>query len=227
MKRLVAAAFAVLVLMAGPAMAKSFHAPGLTGPIPTNAKILVMQPDVELSMLTMAGLSEPKAEWSQNGTNNLRVALEAMMKTKAHEIRSLNPADAMEGRSGQLLRLHDAVGASILNFTYGVYRLPTKKNNFAWTLGEGAQELAAKYDADYALFTTARGSFSSGGRIAAQIALAALGVGVAGGGTQAFVSLVDLKTGQIVWFNFAPVGDLRTSAGAEDVAAALLKDAPL
>ena len=149
------------------------------------------------------------------------------MKTKAHEIRALNPDDAMEGRPGQLIRLHDAVGGSIMNFTYGLIKLPTKKNNFAWTLGDGAQELATKYDADYALFTVARGSFSSGGRIAAQIALAALGVGVAGGGTQAFVSLVDLKTGQIVWFNFTTIGDLRNSTGAASSTDTLLKDAPL
>lgn len=226
MKRLFAALFAAFLLAASPALAKSYRAPGFTGSIPANAKILIMQPDVELSLLIIGG-AEPKADWSESGTNNLRGALETAMKSKSHEIRSLNPTEAMEGHPGQLLRLHTAVGDSIMAFTYGYLRLPTKKDNFAWTLGPGAQELATKYDADYALFTVARGSFSSGGRIAAQIALAALGVGVAGGGTQSYVSLVDLKTGQIVWFNFATIGDLRGADGAASSTTTLLKDAPL
>ena len=79
-------ALAALALVVSPAaLAKPSTAPGFTGPIPANAKVLIVQPDVQLSMLVVAG-AEPKADWSQRGTDNLRAALEAMVKTKSHAI---------------------------------------------------------------------------------------------------------------------------------------------
>lgn len=47
----------------------------------------------------------------------------------------------------------------------------------------------------------------------------------AGGQQAAFVSLVDLHTGQIVWFNQrgSSVGDMRTPDGADKVVAGLLE----
>jgi hypothetical protein len=45
-----------------------------------------------------------------------------------------------------------------------------------------------------------------------------------GGVQAAFASLVDLKTGQVVWFNFlaSQTGDIRTADGAETMVTALL-----
>ena len=50
-----------------------------------------------------------------------------------------------------------------------------------------------------------------------------------GGGTQVgLASLVDLRTGQVVWHNLLvdQTGDLRTPAGASETAGDLLKDFP-
>ena len=46
-----------------------------------------------------------------------------------------------------------------------------------------------------------------------------------GGIQQAFVSLVDLKTGNVVWFNYlvSPVGDIRTPEGAAKMVDKLLE----
>ena len=78
--------------------------------------------------------------------------------------------------------------------------LPTKKE-FDWSLGSGTRALADEYDADYALFVTMRDSFASGGRAALIVFGAILGVGIRGGSRYGFASLVDLRTGDIVWFN--------------------------
>jgi hypothetical protein len=196
-----------------------------------NSKVLVVQPDVQLSLLTTVGLQEPRADWSQDARRNLEQALQSELRAKAHPSDVLDPGQAMGGREGQLIRLHDAVGQSILAFNYGVINLPTKKKgSFDWTLGEGATELRESRGADYALFVTARGSYSSGGRKALMVGAALLGVGVPLGGQQAFASLVDLKTGRIVWFNVARAGaqdDMRTPEGARALVGQLLTGAPL
>lgn len=192
--------------------------------------VLLVKPDVELALLTTVGLSETRADWSQQGTENLQAALQASVQSDSHTFRAVDPESAMGGRTGQLMRLHQAVGASILIFDYGFMKLPTKTEGFDWTLGEGANVLADEYDADYALFTFARGNYASGGRVAAAVVGAALGVGIPMGSQQLFTSLVDLKTGRIIWFNFAVAGphaDMRTSEGATILVGEMMKDAPL
>lgn len=196
---------------------------------PAGARVLLLQPDIELSVLTAAGLQEPRADWSTTARDNLSADIEAAMKSRAHAFKTVDPNAAMSGRNGQLLRLHGAVGNSILMFNYGVYALPTKKL-FDWTLGPGAQALAESQDADYALFVTGRGSYASGGRVATAIGLSLLGVGVPLGGQTVFASLVDLRTGQVVWFNVATAGpsaDMREDKGSDLLVASLLKDLPL
>jgi len=197
---------------------------------PASARILVVRPDVRLSLLTAAGLPEARADWSAQGQANLESALVREMEAKGYVVKKVDPKDAMAGREGQLLRLHEAVGASIITFNYGPYALPTKAGTFDWTLGEGASALAETYDADYALFTYGGGSYASSGRVIAMIGLAALGVGIPMGQQQVFTSLVDLRTGKVVWFNYSiasPNADMRQPAGADSLVGTLVKAAPL
>ena len=194
------------------------------------ARILIVEPDVELSVLTIAGIEEPRADWTKSAQANLDAAIQKVLAQRSHQFRELDPATAQEGRVGQLLRLHEAVGQSIIAFNYGAIDLPTKKRSFDWTLGEGAQALGRQYDADYALFTYGRGSYSSGGRKVAMVGMALLGSAMPLGGQQAFASLVDLKTGRVVWFNIAkaaPTADMRDPEGAQAFVDAMMKDAAL
>jgi hypothetical protein len=194
-----------------------------------NSKGLLIQPDVQLSLLTASGLQERREDWSRSGRDNLASALQSELKQHAHPFEVLDPKNSMDGRTGQLLRLHEAVGQSVLAFSYG-QQLPTKKTSFDWTLGNGATVLRDQWHADYALFVTARGSYSSAGRKAVMIGAAMLGVSVPLGGQQIFASLVDLRTGQVVWFNVAvagPQADVRSAEGAALLAKDLLKGAPL
>ena len=195
--------------------------------LPANSRILIMQPDVQLSILTAAGVPEPREDWSIAGRNNLARSLEATVTREQHVASALDPQTAMEGRTGQIIRLHDAVGGAILSDR--VLKLPTLRDHPQWTLGEGVQELATAYSADYALFVVARGSYASGARTAAAIVGFVAGVYIPMGGQQVFASLVNLHTGEIVWFGVenANGSDMREVLGASAVVAKLLADAPL
>jgi hypothetical protein len=202
------------------------------GPKPAaGSKVLIVRPDVELSLLTAVGMQEPRADWTAQGRDNLGAELKSATAGRSLQFRELDPAKADDEKVLQLLRLHEAVGQSIMAFNYGYITLPTKdKKTLDWTLGQGAQALGQAYDADYALFTYGRGSYSSAGRKAMMVAGALLGVGVPLGGQTAFASLVDLKTGRVVWFNVAragPQADMRDAEGAKLLVSSLLEKAPL
>jgi hypothetical protein len=194
---------------------------------PATAQVLTLDPDVSLGLLTAAGLVEPRDDWSKSAQKNLSTEVARALQAKSHTLKALNQQDAMAGRTGQLFRLNEAVGTSIR--AYGPI-LPTKKGSFDWTLGEGAQVLGQTYGSDYALFVSARGSYASGGRTLAFIGMAALGVGIPMGQQQAYASLVDLKTGRVIWFNTILAGsgiDMREPDGAKSIVGSLLKDLPL
>lgn len=194
------------------------------------ATVLLVKPDIELSLLTATGLTEPRADWTGEGAANIEEQLQRAVASSSHQFKVIDPQEAMGGRSGQLMRLHEAVGQSIIAFDYGPFKLPNKAKTFEWTIGEGAKTLGELYDADYALFTYGRGTYASGGRVAAFLVASAFGVGIPLGSQQVFTSLVDLKTGRVIWFNVAvagPSADMRNDEGAQSLIESVMKGAPL
>jgi hypothetical protein len=129
------------------------------------------------------------------------------------------------------VKLHDVVGGAIIFHVVvgGNNKLPTKSDPLDYTLGPGVMDLRNKFGADYALFVDVRDTYSSSSRKALQIFAAVAGVGIQGGTQAGYVSLVDLKTGNIVWFNFLTdqYGDLRDAKGAQSTVANLMKGLPL
>jgi hypothetical protein len=230
LKRVFALAAALVMLgVLGAAEAQPRRRAERVEPLPANSRVLVMQPDVQLSLLTASGLPEPRENWSIAGRDNLAQSLAALVEREQHTPSALDPATAMEGRTGQIIRLHDVVGQAILAERVGL-KLPTRRRGAAdWTLGEGVQELGTTYDADYALFVRARGSYASGARAAAAIVGLVAGVYIPMGGQDAFASLVDLHTGKVVWFGYATAGgsDMREADGATAFVAELMDGAPL
>jgi hypothetical protein len=89
---------------------------------------------------------------------------------------------------------------------------------------------------DYALFLYAQDSIASTGRVALQVlGIAGCFVGFCapqgGGGQTAYASLVDLRTGEVVWFNVLQTGsqlpglafgDIRTPEGSAQMVERLL-----
>jgi hypothetical protein len=197
------------------------------------ARVLLMPPDVELYELTAVGLPEPKADWTQLAKTNMQNALGMVLQERQANILFYGSAKgklAFDDAHLQTVKLHSAVGKTILVHKYipGM-DLPTKKEIFDWSLGEGATVLRDSFDADYALFVYFRESFSSAGRVATNIIMALLGGPIRGGVQLGFASLVDLRTGDIVWFNRlrSETGDLRKVDSARSTLDKLLSEFPL
>ncbi len=204
----------------------------ITGPI-NSARVLVMDPDVELSILTAAGLNEPNAQWSAQGLENVKSALAGEFKERNIKLIPYQSPDnnsAQHHNHTQLLKLHQAVGVTILRHKYTpALELPTKQQRFDWNLGPYTKELRDQFDADYAMFVFMRDSYASSGRVATIILMAALGVGIQGGIQVGFASIVDLNNGNIVWFNrlIDTTGDLRDPQGTVKAVKSLLSEVPL
>lgn len=198
-------------------------------------EVLLLEPDIELSEISVGGIAFPKADWTERGRANVNAALVQIMEKKNARLVSYEgPADAPpEHPYNQILKLHEAVGSEILNHKYSrnaLLVLPTKKDRFDWTLGPEVQQLREVYDADYALFVYFRDSFATGGRVAMMVVVGALtGLVVPGGFQVGYASLVDLESGDILWFNvlFSEVGDLRDPTDAAKATEDLLDQLPL
>lgn len=202
--------------------------------IPSTARVVLMTPDIELSELSAGGVLEPKAEWTERAKVHVVEALRGEIGAKNANLVDYRPVNdpARRRQHDQLIKLHEVVGSSVLTHHYGRLKLPNKDGIFDWTLGDGISVLREDETADYALFVFLRDSYASAGRKAAIVGLAILSGGrvVMGGGVQwGFASLVDLKTGDLVWFNrlVDPQGDLRDADPARSAAKKLLVDLPL
>lgn len=205
-------------------------------------KLLVMRPDVTVGSVTTGGMVEPRADWTEQARANLIAALKSQQAERGGKVLVLERRNQLSGVDedtvAELERLHSAVGNSIALHKYLGADLPTKRRKgLDWTLGEQAVELGRKTGYDYALFLYAEDSFASTGRVALQVlGVAGCFIGfcapnIGGGGQFAYASLVDLRTGEVVWFNVLQtgtqiagvnLGDIRTPQGSAQMVERLL-----
>jgi len=232
----IALALALSVPVAGCVQTRQFADLQFTPP-QGDYRLLVMRPDVTVNSVTTGGMPEPRADWTEQARANVINALRAQQAARGGKVQFLTRRNELRGVSedtvADLERLHSAVGNSIALHKYlGAY-LPTKpRRGLDYTLGSEAVEVGRKTGFDYALFMHAEDSIVSGGRVALQIlGIAGCFVGfcapnIGGGGQFAYASLVDLKTGDVVWFNVVQtgsqiagikMGDIRSPAGAEQL----------
>lgn len=206
-----------------------------------NYSLVVMRPDVRVGLITTGGMIEQRADWTEQARTNLLRALTEQQagrggRTMIAETRASFPGVSADTVAA-LERLHGAVGNSIALHKYMGARLPTKRRQgIDWTLGEDAVKFGRAVGMDYALFLYAEDNFASSGRTALQVlGLAGCFVGFcapsASGGQVAYASLVDLRTGEVVWFNVlqtssmlpgVQMGDIRTPEGAAQMVERLL-----
>lgn len=219
-------------------------APGEDGqPLRIQGTVVLVEPDIELSLVTAGGLLEPRQAWSRDArrfyADAVRAHLAAAGTAQAPDFDVPDDLDP-DSRLGQVVRLNEAVALSISQFLLPGGALATKRDaagqpRLDWTLGEGVVELRAASGADYALFTYVRDSYASGGRTALRvfgfIAGAAMGTGldIGGGQQHGIATLVDLRTGKVVWFNqlARQSGDLREPDEARKTVDRLLEALPL
>ena len=207
-----------------------------------NYRLLVLRPDVTVGSITTGGLVEPRADWTDQARASIVDAIRAQQASRGGNVTFVNRRNELQGVTPEELadveRLNAAVAESIVVHKYLGDYLPTKRGKgLDWTLGQQAVQLGQKTGYDYALFLHAEDQVASGGRVALGVlGLAGCIVGFCApniGGAQQldYASLVDLKTGEVVWFNVViagsqvpgiKFGDLRTPAGATQMVDRLL-----
>lgn len=198
----------------------------------TGRKVLLLPTDIELSVLNAGGVKEPNAEWTEKANKFALAALREKIQGTSAKLVEYDKSKAdsnSDSEEVQLLKLHEVVGGSIVAHKFlPAFQLPTKQDSFDWTLSPAVKTLRDKYGADYGLFVFVRDSYTSGGRAAVILLAAVLSVNVQGGTQGGFASLVDLRTGEIVWFNLLARGhgDMRNQAGATETITALMENFP-
>lgn len=199
--------------------------------------VLLMPVDVELSLLTAGGMLEPRADWTEAAIGFIEPQMRDILgESQASLVHYAEPDDPeRQDLHRQISKLHELVGGQMFAAKLpGAVPLPTMRDRFDWTLGEGAQVLAEDSGADYALFVFVRDSYASAGRqaliVAGVLAGAVTGVAIipSAGQQLGFASLIDLRDGNVRWFNFvaSETGDFRKEKSAKKSTLKLLEELP-
>ncbi|MEW6706597.1 MAG: hypothetical protein AB1430_17245 [Pseudomonadota bacterium] len=220
---------------AAPAAAVSRHlAPGFQR-LDAGAKLAVVPIDVQLFSISAGGVVEPRADWSEAANRHMRAALDKT--AQAHALESAHLDGKLADEHAEVMNLHAAVAGAISMHHFGFHKLPTKEDKLDWSFGDALRPLQQATGARYGLFVYMRDSYASAERkammgvVAVLSAVATGGASVAmlGGGMQTgYATLVDLQTGQVLWFNqlLRTSGDLREEAAAVETMSALLTGFP-
>ena len=223
-------------------MASGVLRDGFSFPAEERLKIVVFRPDVRVGSLRVGGLDEPNADWTAEARKNLQTALESAAETRSSDMIFLGDVDGPDAQALNDFRgLFEAVSAEIVVHQFLRDYLPTKlapavegqtgkRYRLDWTLGPGTQQLKKITGADYAMFIFTHDSYGDAGRKVAQLLVAGLfGAYVPAGIHIGYSGLVDLNTGDIVWFNtdVAMGGDVRKPDGAVKRVGQLLSGLPV
>lgn len=241
----VAVCCAIMLLATQPAEAGSVTKNGFVFPADTTVKVVVFRPDVHVGSLKVGGVDEPNADWTAAARKNIQAAMESSPEAQRAQMVFLGE---YEGADGELVNqyrgLFEAAAGAMFQHEMLGDRLPTKLNPLGpavpdkkpkktyrldWTLGPDAAKLKTVTGGDYALFFFTHDAYGDAGRKVAQLLMAGLfGAYVPAGIHTGYAALVDLSTGEIIWFNtdLAMGGDPREVDGAKKRVSQLLEGFP-
>lgn len=190
-------------------------------------RIVLMPPDIRYYRLSTGGVIEPNKEWTEAAQANFAEATHDYAESIGADLKILSK-DNLGPEEIRYETLHSVVGMSVQKHFFGTSKLPGKNGEFDWSLGPDVRAIGENHNADYALFVFYRDYQASSGRTAVAIVASAAGANLEMGSEEGFASLVDLETGDIVWFNVvnAGSGELREKSGAAAAVKTLFKDMP-
>lgn len=197
-------------------------------------RLVLVCPDIKLGLVTTGGLIEIEADWSRAAHD--RLVSEIVRLTASRGVKALLLADPSDPHEGQLVRLYESLVAGPDG--PGTRAYLRRKTNLDDSLGPGTRSLAARYGADYGLFFTLDDIYTSTGRVVANVAAGLVVTALSGGrkmtsysdaSRSVFISLVDLRNGQIVWTHASATdkGDLREEEGLTRYVESELREMPL
>ncbi|MET1255016.1 hypothetical protein [Aliikangiella maris] len=161
-------------------------------------EIVVLQPDVKVFRFTAGGAVEEVPEWGQMSTQSFSSAINLLQKERQDiQIKNHPQLTAEEQKIlDEHIALYRVVGPAAVN--YGAM-WDHKKKNFDYSIGPGLSFLREKINSDTILFINAVDVRSTGGRAALAVGVAILGIGIPMGGSNIYMSIVELETGDILW----------------------------
>lgn len=166
-------------------------------------KVVVLPVDVIIKEVTAGGVSEEVPDWSRQGSANVRDALNkyfrAEKKKRIQLIEMPKLADRDLENVKQHLALYRRVAGAVYDKTYSQMPWAHKIQRFDYTLGNGLKGLAERTGADSAIIVVGQDEVSTAGRKIAAFFLDSVAYG------HSFLSgaIVNLNTGDILWFNYA------------------------
>lgn len=226
-------AAAVLLAACAPAAHHNVHHSLLepeARPAPKN--ILLVPADVTVKEISAGGVTEEVPEWTESAQENVNSALRE--QASSHEAIELIPLPELGDEERAVLAEHVALYNIVAGTALNVVNSPApawrhKREHFDYTLGPGLRFLTQKTDAEAALLVVGEDAVSSAGRKAAFVIGAAMGVSIPMGYSFLSVGVVDLETGNIMWFDYdVSTGDkdLREADDARTMVRNLLEHYP-
>ena len=194
-------------------------------------RIALMPLDIGLSRVSAGGFHQPVASWTEAAEQHLVRALRQVARERGLILNQAEPALWQEPAAHQSRLLQGAIQQAILLHHFGDdrNRLPAMNGHLGWSMGASGRDLRGVLAADYALFIHLRDSYSSTGRrVLSVVSTVLVGLPLPGGQQVGIATLVDLRTGQVVWARALDraTGDLRDPKSALETARALLKELP-
>ncbi|MET0105314.1 MAG: hypothetical protein ABW072_09225 [Sedimenticola sp.] len=168
-------------------------------------KVLLLPFDVAVYELTSGGQKEEVGTWTESARKHIDDALmnDSHSMSGFRFMRMPELTGEEQQAVDQHLSLFDVLAGNVIIYT----RFPSaawahKTRKFDYTLGPGLNFLREKTGADTAFIIYAEDTISSSGRMATFIFAAAFGVAIPMGNSFMVGSLVDLKTGDILWIDY-------------------------
>ena len=200
-------------------------------------KMLLLPADIRVHEISAGGVVEKVDDWTISASNHAMKSVREIAGSKSlfepKEVPAL--AEAEKHVLDQHLALYELVAASADLSKSGPFApWRERAKTFDYTLGPGLRELAERSDLDAAVIVIGSDYISSGGRKATMalgiLAAALTGVAVIPVGGTAYVSVgvVDLRSGNLLWFatNRGQTDDLRQEQQVRAVLDKLFIDYP-
>jgi hypothetical protein len=188
----------ILIVLSGCTTIKSnvYQSSSALAP-PLSSKVLILPPDVVVSLKNAGGNNEPRADWSEETQSNLQNAIIGYMfengveavPYKAKVIRDEH-IDVLR----QAMVMMDGVEFSQRGGGIGSDRF--------YALSSDSKEKLEAFGADFVLIVALRSEVASGGRQAVAILGALAGATVTTSSAQFRAAIFDLRDGQLSWANF-------------------------
>lgn len=168
--------------------------------------VVVLPVKFEVFSVTAGNALELQKEQTEAAERNIRTAFEVLQEPFGHAFRWHEMPDLSEEEQLILeehVLLHDLiVGTASNNLTESRSTWKHLQDDFDMGVGEGLSYLAERSGADYALMVSGVDMNATGGRaLMGFVMIAAVGAALPQGGSDIRFSLIDLRTGDIVWFN--------------------------